>query len=220
MRLGLGLLAALLASCAGCEPVAGPEGEIGRILQSARSRGASFAVRGGGAMQLRVVHFDHVLVKPEGEGLVAVGKADAEGEYEGGVPVSYVGLERVPFVRRGRAWEPEGAILPALEEVAALLVERRAALEGREPRRIEALVAQGWRDGRLGREPALVQMRERVEAFSGSYRPTRWIVRVERGGAEVLEEFVQEGEAGASRGQVRFQLTREDGKLRFAAGLI
>lgn len=220
MRRGLALVALALASCAGCEPVAGPEGEIGRILQSARGEGASFAVRGGGVLTLRVAHFDHVLVKPEGEGLVAVAKADADGEYEGGTAVSYVGLERVPFVRRGAAWVPKGAILPALEEIAALLVERRAALERREPGRIEALVARGWSDARLPREAALVQMRERVEAFSGTYRPTRWIVRVEREEAEVLEEFVQEGGGGASRGQVRFQLKREDGKLRIASGLL
>jgi len=218
MRFALAGAALALASCGGCELLLGPEGEVARVI-SAQGPGATLAVPGGGVLKLRSIHYSRMLVKPEGEGYVAVATVDAEGDYEKETAVSYLGLERVPFVRRGGAWEPKSSILPALAEIAAVLAQRRSAIERRDPEALERLVARAWSDSRLSREAAVAQMRERVSAGSGTYRATRWIVRTERQEAEVLEEVERGAADGASKGQVRLQLKREDGAFRISAGL-
>lgn len=217
MRAGLVVLAAALASCGGCEPVTGPEIEIARILE-AQSKGATIAVPGAGTLALSKVRFDRVLVKPEGEGFTAVATVDADGALDG-MAVGYLGLERVPFVRRGAQWVPKTSLLPALVEVASLLAERHSALRRHDATAIERLVAHGWSDRRLSREEALSQMRDRVRDASGDERAVRWIIRIEREGAEVLEEL-DRATGTSGRGQVRFQLGREEGRFRFVAGLL
>jgi len=209
------LLAAstLVASgCAACGQLLGPEAEILHYLQAQRAASPRFAVPGGAEIVLSQVSFDHVLVKPEGEGFTAVGQVDAEGTYGGTAQVSYIGLERVPFVRRGGRWVPKGALLPALQEVAALLLARRAAEDARDPAALEPLVALAWKDERVAREEAIAAMKERLSAGPQKAQPKRWIVRVERERSEVLEE--------TSAGSTRLELVREAGRLRIASGTL
>jgi hypothetical protein len=213
MRALAPLFAAALCSCGGCEPVLGPEGEIARFLETQRA-GAQVEIPGGGTLALASLKFDRLLVKPEGEGFTAVATFDAEGLYDGQTRVSYLGLERARFVRRDGRLVPRTSPVPALEEIVALLVMRRAAIARAEVGALEPLVARDFHDPRLTREAALAQARERMAELAGT-RAEAWIVRVEREGAQVLEEY-----GGARRGQVRFELQREDGKLRFSSGLL
>jgi hypothetical protein len=202
-----------LSGCGGCAQLVGPEGEIAQYIQAQRTAAPRFSIPGGGDLVLSQVSFDHVLVKQEGQGFTAVGQVDAEGTYAGTTQVSYIGLERVPFVRLDGRWLPKDALLPALQQVAALLLERRAAEEARDPAALERLVAKAWDDPRAGgRDAALAAMRERLSAGPAKAQPKRWIVRVERERSEVLEE--------TSLGSTRLVLVREAGQLRIASGTL
>ncbi|MBI5544912.1 MAG: hypothetical protein HY901_13560 [Deltaproteobacteria bacterium] len=212
-----------MSACIGCEPVLGPEGEIARVLEAQRS-GVTCLVPGRGKLELSAVSFAHVLVKPEGEGYTAVGQVDAEGLFAGATGVSYLGLERVPFVRRDGRWEPKECLLPALHEVVWLLSDRRAAAQEGDAERIERLVAKSWRDERFGREQAIAQLQARLAAPAPQSKVERWVVRAERGKIDALEETSGQApsEADGQRRprKTRLELVREDGKLRIAAGLL
>ncbi|MBI5542329.1 MAG: hypothetical protein HY901_00445 [Deltaproteobacteria bacterium] len=239
MRPSAAFLAACLTACSApsCEPFAGPEAEILRILERHGETGATLQVAGAGSLQLSRLKFDRLLVKPESGGLTAVGTVDAEGRLAlaaSGCPppaaamptpplpctiaVSYLGLERIPFDRTpSGALGPKGSLLPALAEAAALMVARNAALRSGDAAALEPLTAAAWTDTRLGRAEALEAARERI-AKGGAAQPRSWTVRVEREQVEVLEE----AEAPATRAveRARFVLVREGGRLRFAAGLL
>lgn len=217
-RIGAALvLAAAAAGCDGCScaKVAGPEGEIETFLQAQREGGLVFQIAGK-PLRLTSAKFDHVLVKPEGEGFIAVGKVDAEGVFDRDTKVSYIGLERVPFVLQGGRWVPRGAFLPGLEAVGALLEARREALEAHDAAALEKLLTRE----RLADQASLAALRERVAAESaGRRRAQAWIARVERDGAEVLEEsagLMPDGTLANTR--VRLVLRREDGALKIADG--
>lgn len=206
-------LALLVASgCASCDRLLAPDAQVAKFLQEQDSADPRFAVPGGGEIVLSRAKFDHVLVKPgEGGGLVAVTQVDAEGRY-GEARVSYIGLERIPFgVRAGRV-VPSGALLPALQEVAALLVARRAAEDARDATALERLVAAGWEDAGLARDAAIAAMKQRLAAGPAKAQPKRWIIRTERERCEVLEE--------TSAGSTRLVLVREAGALRIASGTL
>ena len=213
----LGLLS--LCSCAGaCEPVLGPEGEIAHFLETQRG-GTTIAIAGGGTLALSSLKFDRLLVKPEGDGFTAVATFDAEGIYDGQTRVSYLGLERAPFVRRDGHWVPRTSPVPALEEIVGLLAARRAAIAKGDASALEPLVAKGFQDPRLSREAALAQARERASQ-PATTSAVAWIVRVERDGAQVSEESESPGADGKPRkSQARFDLKREDGRLKIFAGL-
>jgi len=205
-------LSSSLCGCAACSKMVGPELEIAQYLAGHREARARFQIPGGADLELVRVGFEHVLVKPEGEGYVAVAQVDAEGLYGGEARVSYIGLERVPFVRRGGRWTPRGALLPALQEVAALLVARQSAQAAGDPSALAKLVASNWIDERLGRQEALELARQRFTL--GEEREaqaiTRWIIRVEREQVEALEQT-----KGGAR---RLVLAREQGALKIASG--
>ncbi len=217
---GWSAVAALaLVSCSGgCEPVLGPDGEVARQLQSLKP-GATFDLSGVGPLTLESIRFDHLLVKPEGEGMVAVTSVDLEAASAAGLHVSYIGLERIPYVKGERGWGVKGAAFPNLAAIAALLTERAQALGRQDPALLEPLVARAWKDPRFDRTQALALARERLPEFA-AYRARRWIVRSERMAVEVLEEYEAGPTATPRRGQVRFQLVREDGRLRFASGML
>ena len=200
-----------LSGCAGCDRILGPEVEIAQYLQAQGAASPRFSVPGG-EIVLGKVRFDHVLVKPEGEGLTAVGQVDAEGLFAGTTRVSYIGLERVPFVLRDGRWLPRGALLPALQEVAGVLMARHTAEQARDPTAIERQVATVWAGEGVSREAALAAMKERLAAGPRKAELKRWIVRVERERCEVLEE--------TSAGATRLVLVREAGQLRIASGTL
>lgn len=123
--------------------------------------------------------------------MVAVATVDAEGTFEDGARVSYLGLERVPFRHESGRWQLAGTILPALEASLSLMCRRRQALERGDWKAVEA----------LGFPPVEARARQ-----AGEDRVRRWVVRVDRERVEVLEE--------GARGNGRFVLKRENGALR------
>lgn len=214
MRRASLLLLLSLASCGGCEPLGGPEAKVASVLQ--RCSDAPASCPAGSGLVLHRVRFDRLLVKPEAGGYTAVSTVDAEGVFHGTVKVSYLGLERIPFTTSSRGIAPPPALLPALDEVAALLTARRDALAQRDLAALEALVSSKWSDARMDREAMLAAARERAERGEQLPQPSLWSVRGDRDGAEVLEEYPAGG--GAQRS--RFVLRREGGRLRFASGLL
>jgi hypothetical protein len=157
------------------------------------------------------VSFDHVLVKPEGEGFTAVGQVDAEGTYGGTAQVSYIGLERVPFVRRGGRWVPRARCCRRCRRSRRCSWLPRRGGRSR-PGRARAPRGPGLEDERVAREEAIAAMKERLSAGPQKAQPKRWIVRVERERSEVLEE--------TSAGSTRLELVREAGRLRIASGTL
>jgi hypothetical protein len=153
--------------------------------------GARFAVRDCGELMLTRADFSRRLFKLEGQGMVAVATVDAEATLEGGVQVSYLGLERTPFRFEGARWQLDGPLLPALHEVLSLLCRRQRALAEGD---VAALRALGFEPGPTSGGAA------------DPFRVRRWILRVDRDGAEVLEQ----GETRNSR----FALKRENGSFR------
>ena len=175
----------------GCERIAGPQAMVAGALQDASQPGAGFEVDACGRLSLARAQFSRLLVKQEGEGMVAVATVDAEGTFEDGARVSYLGLERVPFRHESGRWQLAGTILPALEASLSLMCRRRQALERGDWKAVEA----------LGFPPVEARARQ-----AGEDRVRRWVVRVDRERVEVLEE--------GARGNGRFVLKRENGALR------
>lgn len=190
--------------------MAGPEGEIARYLE-VHAAGATFAIPGGDSVKVTSARFDHVLVKPEGEGYTAVTQVDAEAIYGAGVPVSYIGLERIPFVRVDGQWSPKGALLPGLQDVGATLLAHRQALLHHDLAALRALLAQGYQGDRAALKGSLTDEGEAIEI-------RRWTIRVERGSASVSEE-VAPSRTFRARGQLRLELVREAGGFKILSGL-
>lgn len=211
MRLGLLALAAGLAGCGVCSPVLGPEAEVGLALRDLERGRARIEVGGRGALEVTSARLEHLLVKPEGEGLVAVTQVDAEAVFAGTTAISYIGLERVPFSASPSGVRPRGPLLPALAQVVELLLERDAAVTRSDLKAVEALTAHGYDGGEEARAAALAAVARRLG--QAPPRARSWTIRVERESAELLEDL------GPDAGRVRLRLAREGGRFRFAAGL-
>lgn len=232
----------VLILCASCEPILGAEGGVSLVLKKAEKEGSQWTILREGqpatTLHLKQVRFRHVLVKPENRGcpsaaansrgnpakvFVAVAKVEAEAVFNQKVLVSYLGLERIPFTRREGKWVPCQALLPELSDVLSLLDARARALQDSDWVKLESLMAiKNWRDSRWNRKQALAQVKGRLHSSSfGGYKPSRWIIRVDREGGEVLEEKKEIDSEGATfSGKVRSLLFREEGKFRFASGIM
>jgi hypothetical protein len=197
----LSALLLLLGACGSCEQLAGPEAQIVRELQELGARASVDALPGSGELQISHARFDRLLVKPEGEGFVAVGTVDAEARHSSGAAVSYLGVERVAFRLAKRGWEPAGPLLPALGQVIELLLRRSRALEAGDEAALQALGAEA--------DPVVMGRPRTVSA---------WTVRVDRDRAEVLEEYRLSGE-GSGPGRRRLVLVKADREFRFDARL-
>jgi hypothetical protein len=219
----------------------GPEGRIFLVLRKAEKEGSQWTILTEGqqatTLHLSQVRFRHVLVKPENHicplavadaignsvnVFVVVAKVEAEAVFNQNVRVSYLGLERIPFTVREGKWVPCQVLLPKLSEVLSLLDARVRAIQNRDLIELESLMATNWKDSRWNRQQVLEQAKGRLHGSShGVYKPSRWVVQVDREGGEVLEEKTETDQNGAKfSGKVRFVLLREEGKFRFASGLM
>lgn len=183
-------LAATLATT-GCDRIAGPQAMVASELEEASRPGAYFEVEGCGTLTISHARFSRLLVKPEGRGMVAVATVDAEAAFGDGALVSYLGLERTPFRFEGARWRLDGPLLPALHEALSLMCRRRQALAAGDVTRLGALGFDA-----PGARPK----------GGGEDRVRRWVLRIERDRAEILEE--------GERGNDRFLLKRENGAFR------
>lgn len=229
-RLG-GILIAVLAAGAAMVVLvprwlgiaAGPEAEIITVLKSTEREGLSLALPGvGEPLMSREHHFARITVsvEPGGQRAVAWATLDFSGRL-GGTSVSSLGVERVPFVRRGRDWVPEGLAAPRLAAVVRALESRRQALEAGNREALEGLLVRGAEADAGGGEAEL----ERVMALQRRrYRSEAWYLRLERDDVVASEEWRLEGQLPSrpvdEKGQRRLSLVRSGEEFLFSPGLM
>jgi hypothetical protein len=143
---------------------------------------------------------------------------DAEGDM-GGTHVSYLGIEKIPFVREGSAWHPKSPILPALQGILAVLRARDQATAARDVGAFrDRLVGADYKDGAVDRSAYLARLVVRFQSIRALTHPTKWAIRVDRGEAQVFEEATS-ATAGSLSRRSRYTLSHEDGLWRFTSGL-
>jgi hypothetical protein len=133
--------------------------------------------------------------------------------------VSSLGLERIGFRLRGRSdWTPSSGLAPRLVKVVWALEQRRRALEAGDRAALSLL------DPAVADGGALPQSVEDILAVSERrYRSLAWLIRFEREGALVTEDFRLEGNTPQrpidQQGSVRL-FVDPDGEFFFPQGLM
>lgn len=200
----------------------GPEVEIITTLKDTEQDALVLPVPGAlEPLKSTTHHFARITVtmEPGGERAVAWATLDLIGQM-GRTRVSTLGVERIPFVRRGREWVPEGSWAPRLVAVVRALEARRRALESGEPRALEALRAPGTgsdagEDERISRVMELQRRRYQAQA---------WYVRLERDEAMASEEWRLEGVLPSrpveERGERGLSLIRHAEEFFFSSSLM
>ena len=172
---------------------AGPEAEIITALKSTEREGLSLTVPGvEEPLQSREHHFARITVnvEPGGERAVAWATLDFEGTL-GRTGISSLGVERVPFVLRGREWVPESLAAPRLAAVVRALETRRRALEAGDREALTGLLAPGLEATTGGGEAELARV---LELQRRRYRAETWYLRLERDEAVATEAWRLEGQ--------------------------
>lgn len=199
---------------------AGPEAEVITYLKATEREGLTLSVPGlGFPLTSREHHFARITVnvEPNGQRAVAWATLDFSGKL-GATEVSSLGVERVPFVRKGRDWVPEGVAAPRLTAVVLALETRRRALEAGDRAALKALTAPeaGGGDGAEVEKVLALQKRR--------YRAEAWYLRLERDEAVANEEWRLEGVLPSrpvdDRGQRRLSLVRNGDEFFFSPGLM
>ena len=209
---------------------AGPEVEIITALKHTEQDALVLPVPGSPEpLKGRVHHFARitVTVAPDGEHAVAWATLDLTGKL-GDTEVSTLGVERVPFVRHGTVWQPEGSPAPRLVAVVRALAARRRALEAGDLKALGALRARsagtdggGVDGGGAGGDEALARL---VELRHRRYRAEAWYVRLERDEAVANEQWHLEGELPSQpvdeEGERQLTLIRDEEEFFFSSGLM
>ncbi len=229
-RLG-GVLIVLLAAAAAMVVLvprllgvaAGPEAEIITILKSTEREGLSLTLPGVDApLTSREHHFARITVnvEPGGQRAVAWATLDFSGRL-GRTQVSSLGVERVPFIRRGRQWVPENLAAPRLAAVVRALESRRQAMEAGDREALAGLRTPGAEVDGGGGEAELERV---MQLQRRRYRAEAWYLRLERDEAVVSEEWRLEGQLPSrpvdEKGQRRLSLARNGEEFFFSSGLM
>jgi hypothetical protein len=202
---------------------AGPEADIITALKSTERDGLSLSLPGvAEPLRSQKHHFARITVnvEPGGQRAVAWATLDFDGQL-GRTGISSLGVERVPFVRRGGEWVPETLAAPRLAAVVRALESRRRALEAGDRQTLAALLAPGLESATGGGEAEL----ERVMGLQRRrYRAETWLLRLERDDAVATEAWRLEGQLPSrpvdERGQRRFSLIRNEEEFLFSSGLM
>jgi hypothetical protein len=202
---------------------AGPEVEILTALKEAEQEGLELTIPGAGApLKSTEVHFARITVsvEPGGERAVAWATLDFDGKL-GRTEVSSLGVERVPFVRRGRQWVPEGLAAPRLAAVVRALEARRRALESGNREALAALRAPEAGGGGVEESAEVARV---MELQRRHYRADAWYLRLERDGAVASEQWRLEGQLPSrpvdERGHRQLSLVRNGEEFLFSPGLM
>jgi len=202
---------------------AGPEAEIITALKSTEREGLELTLPGvGEKLVSREHHFARITVnvEPGGQRAVAWATLDFTGRL-GRTEVGSLGAERVPFVLRGRTWEPEGLMAPRLVAVVGRLEARRRALETGNRTALEALRA----PGAVAEEGGEAKEVEKVLALQRRrYHAEAWYLRLERDEVVASETWRLEGVLPSrpvdERGQRRLSLIRSGEEFLFSPRLM
>lgn len=159
---------------------AGPEVEILTVLKTAESRGLELDVGLAQPLIATRASYDRVSVAVMGSTrAVVTATLDLDGK-AGATEVSSLGAERVIFVLEGGDWEPESGFAPQLQSVVRSLEKRRAALERGD---VSGLCSGKADAGEASELTALLEVSRR------RLRVERWLIRSERDGVLVTEEW-------------------------------
>jgi len=199
----------------------GPEVEVITWLKTTERDGLQLRPPGvAEPLEAQSHHFARITVDvdPGGERAVAWATLDLKGSL-GKTQVSSLGVERVPFVRRGRQWLPEGLAAPRLAAVLGALESRRRALETGDRERLGALVVapDAGEGGGAELERVLAVQKRRLRADA-------WYLRLERDEAVVTEVWRLEGQLPSrpvdDRGERALSLIRREEEFFFSPGLM
>ncbi len=159
----------------------GPEGELITELKRVERIGLTSPVGTLGLLEGLELQYQRlsVSVDPKGDRAVVTCTLDFTGTFRRATKVSSLGLERIAFVRRGGAWEPERGYAPRLTAVVLALEQRRVALQGGE--------FDVPADGGAAELATLKAMTRR------GYTADAWYIRSEREDVTVSEDYRLEG---------------------------
>ena len=200
---------------------AGPDAGIRSSLLQGEHAGLALAIPGTSAALLsRRLHYDRITthVDADGEGAFALSTLDFEGTLAS-VHVSSLGVERIPFERRGTQWQPRTGLAPRLAGVVAALEARRQALESGDVAKLVVLAAspeagRAAKDALLGRAASAPQPLHHICA---------WYIRLERNQALVTEDYrIGEGSERPpkQKGTTRLTLERQGSQFLFSGSLL
>nr|WP_239577712.1 hypothetical protein [Archangium primigenium] len=203
----------------------GPEVEVITWLKTTERDGLVLRLPGM-ADPLRVQeHFFAritVDVAPDGAHAVAWATLDLKGML-GRTRVSSLGVERVPFVRRGRDWVPEGLAAPRLGAALRALDGRRQALEAGDRERLKALLA-GGTPGEAGLGEGADEVEKVLAVQRRHLTVEAWYLRLERDDARATEVWRLEGVLPSrpvdDRGERPLSLIRREEEFFFSPGLM
>lgn len=207
----------------------GPEVEIITALKRTERDSLVLQVPGSPEpLRGKVHHYARITVsvEPGGERAVAWATLDLTGTL-GTTEVSTLGVERIPFVRHGTEWQPQGSLAPRLVAVVRALDARRRALEAGDTRALDALRAPeggadgGGADGGEAEGEALAQL---LELQRRHYRALAWYVRLERDEAVANEQWHLEGVTPSrpvdEEGERQLTLIRSEEEFFFSSSLM
>ncbi len=199
-----------------------PETGIRRALAAA---GAEGGVAAGAGIRTERLRYTDLLVTAAGARAEVVAVADAEGTVEWrGLPVrlTYLGRERFSVVRcPGAGWCTDGARLPRLASLIAVVARRADALADGQSDLYQALVS----DDYSGPEGGKLALLRRLAADLGAsprarYAPLAWQVRIERDTAQVGEDYeIGVGDGPRRRLRARLDLREQGGRWVITGGL-
>jgi len=102
-----------------CTRIAGPAAQL---VEAARGF-SNLKSLPGSALAIQHLEISRITAEPELAPPRVVFSFDLEGALDG-VPVSALGVEKVPMAYRGSRWQPQGSPLPRLEQTLAALRPR------------------------------------------------------------------------------------------------
>lgn len=202
---------------------ASPEVQIRQALaQQDRARLADvYGFRAGGTAELHGVSFQEPVVALEGERARVIARVAARGRVvwrSEAAEVAYLGREEFTMTPCTIAlWCGDGQQFSQLRAVLLTLFRRHDAFNGRDAAAYERLVSPRYE----GREALLARIADDLAAGPAARVSIRgWQIRVERGRAEVGEDYelALEGREPA-RLRARYVLVREGDRWLIADGL-
>lgn len=197
---------------------AGPEVELITLLKKAESKGVELQIGDAGTLYSEQLFFERMQVTVDAAAKTA--RVNCTLDFTGRVgdtKVSSLGLERIPFEAAGNDWAPVAGLAPRLSRVVWALELRRRALESGDPALFARLVPASDAAGPLADAGEILSVQNR------RYRATAWLIRFEREGATVTEEYRLEGDTAQKpvdrKGLVRL-FVDPDGEFFFPQGLM
>ncbi|WP_434381777.1 hypothetical protein [Melittangium boletus] len=203
----------------------GPEVEVITWLKTTERDGLVLRLPGvADPLRIQEHFFARITVDvaPDGAHAVAWATLDLKGML-GRTRVSSLGVERVPFVRRGRDWVPEGLAAPRLGAVLRALDGRRQALETGDRTRLTALLA-GGTPGAAGLGEGADEVEKVLAVQRRHLTVDAWYLRLERDDARATEVWRLEGVLPSrpvdDRGERPLSLIRREEEFFFSPGLM